>query len=140
MQLSRIDRALSRVVARPSAHGLLRAAGLLSVFAAEAPRTRSASAMLVLLAPHDEDPFDTGRRMYRLWLAATAAGWAGCPMSALADDPEANREVRDRLRLPESRRLVNVIRLGIPPERAYGRLTPRLPASELLVATPHRVL
>jgi hypothetical protein len=132
MQLSGFERAFARIVARPSAHGLLKATGLLSAFSAEAAKTRTASAMLLLLAPHDEPPFETGRRMYRLWLALTSAGWAACPMSALADDRAANREVRERCAIPAARRLVNVLRLGLRPAGADVSLAARLPARELL--------
>ena len=132
MQLSGFERAFAKLVARPSAHGLLKMTGLLSAFSAEAEKTRTATAMLLVLAPHDEPPFETGRRMYRLWLALTSAGWAACPMSALADDRAANLEVRQRCEIPAARRLVNVLRLGLRPAGADASLAARLPARELL--------
>jgi hypothetical protein len=116
----------------PAGFELMRRLGLAGALISERSKTASAGALLLFTAPAGEDPFHTGRAFYRTWLEVTAHGLALCPMSVLADSKRANDEIRRRFALPPARRLVNVFRIGAPPPGFPARLTPRLPAEELI--------
>ncbi len=134
LALSGIERALGGVLMAPAGFELMRRLGLARALVSERAKTESAGALLLFTAPLNEDSFQTGRAFYRRWLEVTAAGLGLCPMSVLADLPRANEAIRARFALPEARRLVNVLRVGAPPSAFPARLTPRLPAEELLLA------
>jgi hypothetical protein len=85
--------------------------------------------------PSDLAPLDVGRRLYRAWLAVTAAGLAVAPMSVLTDDPEARAALTEALGVPTGRRLRLVFRAGPTPEPAPPR-SARLPPSRLRVPVP----
>lgn len=93
---------------------------------------KTASGAIALFhRPAGEDPLETGQAFYRAWLTMERLGLAACPVSVLADWPEANRMLVSQHRLPAGRRLVNVFRLGI----AAGALSTRhvrLPVQELI--------
>jgi hypothetical protein len=90
----------------------------------------SASAMVVLTAAVDEAPFETGRRLYRRWLELTAAGFVGCPMSALTDHPDGQQLLHDLLRLEQGQRAAFCLRVGLVPVPDLPR-SPRLPLMQL---------
>lgn len=70
---------------RPRPFAVLRAFGLARPLLSEGGPTRSAAGVVVLSRRPDEGLLTSGRRLYRLWLALTGAGFAACPMSALLD-------------------------------------------------------
>lgn len=133
LALSGIERTLGRGLMAPAGFEWMRRLGLARALVSERAKTESAGALLLFTAFVNEDPFEIGRAFYRRWLEVTAAGLALCPMSVLADSPRANAEIRRRFGLPEARRLVNVLRVGAASAGFPVRLTPRLPAEELLV-------
>ena len=133
LALSPIERRLGRTLMRPGPFETMCRLGLAGLLISERSKVESAAALLLFTARVGEDPFETGRAFYRRWLQVTAAGLALCPMSALADSKSANQKVREMFSLPEDRRLVNVFRIGATPPGFTARLTPRLPAEELLV-------
>ncbi|MGH3054484.1 MAG: hypothetical protein ACRDL7_05845 [Gaiellaceae bacterium] len=133
LALTAIERKLGRVLMPPGRFELVRRLGLAGLLISERPKTESAAALLLFTARENEDPFETGRAFYRRWLQVTAAGLALCPMSALADSKSANQQMRAMFSIPEERRLVNVFRIGVTPAGYTAKLTPRLPAEELLV-------
>ena len=132
MALSAPERWAGAVLLHPRVYPLMKALGLGRILISEAPQVSSATALLLFHAPREQPPFEVGRRFHRLWLELSAAGWHACPLSALADDPAANAEIRAKAGLPEDRRLVNVLRVGKAPEGAVAE-SPRLPADELIV-------
>jgi nitroreductase len=132
MALSGVERAAASVLLRPGVFGVLRRLGLAKPVISEAAQTRSASALLLFTPARDMSDFDVGRRFYRLWLEVTALGLAMVPMSALADSPEARERLCREHRVPASRRLANVLRVGRVPVGGAAR-SPRLPVEELLV-------
>jgi hypothetical protein len=132
MALSAPERWAGAVLLHPRVYPLMKALGLGRLLISEAPQVASASALLLFHVPLTQPPFEVGRRFHRLWLELSAAGWHACPLSALADDPAANAEIREKAGLPEDRRLVNVLRVGKAPEGAVAE-SPRLPAEELIV-------
>ncbi|CAN7622530.1 hypothetical protein LJR009_005562 [Bosea sp. LjRoot9] len=55
-------------------------------------RAKTASGAIALFhRPAREDPLETGQAFYRAWLTIERLGLAACPVSVLADWPEANR-------------------------------------------------
>jgi len=98
----------------------------------EARSIGSATAVGALTRAWDEDPFVSGRRLYRLWLEICRAGYALCPMGALTDDADGMDGCRRRFQVPDDRQIVSVFRIG---KVASGTVVhrQRLSARELLV-------
>jgi hypothetical protein len=107
--------------------------GLARPLIGESARVRSAAALALFHRPRDEHEFDTGRRFYRLWLEITAAGLSLCPMSVLSDTPTTAGKLLARFGVDDSRKLVNVFRIGRLPERANQPRRARLPPHKLIV-------
>lgn len=133
LALNSIERILGRVLMAPPAFESMRRLGLAHALTSEGSKIESAGALVLFTAPTNEDPFDIGRSFYRSWLEATACSLALCPISVLADSKRANAEICRLFPLPAARRLVNVFRLGAAPTGFPARLTPRLPAEELVI-------
>ena len=120
LALSKAERPLASLLMRPEVFAPLAKLGMSKFLLAESPKGMTADALIVLTAPLSEDPFETGRRFYRMWLEACAAGYSLCPISALADSKTTSAKLIKKLRLdnksgPEHR-IVNVFRAGIRPE------------------------
>lgn len=130
MGLSRLEAAAAAVALRPAVLAVLIRLGLGHTMVSEAAKVRSATRIVLVHADARAPAFDAGRAWYRAWLALTAAGAAGVPMSALSDSP-AHAAALARL-LPPGRRLINVMRLG--PRPGEVPRSARLPAEELLTA------
>ncbi len=132
LALSEIERMGANILLKPTPFRILSALHIARPIVSEAPQVRSATA-IVLFAPEKRlDAFDAGRRFYRLWLEITRAGLHAAPMSACADDPEANALLRDDYIVPPDRRIANVLRVGtIEPDKVAE--SPRLPTNEWLV-------
>ena len=78
-------------------------------------KTASAAGLVLFVRPRDEDPLLTGRHFYRLWLAIDRAGFAACPISALADHADINRRLCELAAVDRTgHRLVNIFRVGRP--------------------------
>ena len=120
----------ARVLFEPALFARLARRGWHRPLVSEAARMRTASAMVILHRPASEHGIATGRRFYRLWLEITRLGLAACPMSALADTPDAARELRQRYGIPAERAIINVFAVGVGGE---APISPRLPAEDLLV-------
>jgi nitroreductase len=135
MALSPPERWAGAALLYPPVYALLKGLGLGRTLISEAAQIRSAAALLLFHVPEACTSFDAGRRFHRRWLELAAAGFHACPLSALADDPGSNAELRLLADLPPDRRLVNVLRVGRAPAGAVAE-SPRLPAAELLARTP----
>lgn len=130
LSLSLVERLAAMALLHPvvfSALGQLRLARFL---VSEATPVRSAIALVLFMPRRGDAAFDVGRRFYRLWLEITAAGLHAAPMSASADDPVARAQYDSRI--PEDRRLANVLRVGHAPAGGVAE-SYRLPVGELLV-------
>ena len=105
--------------------------GLTKGLTAEAGATRTAQVIACFHRPAGESPVASGRAYLRMWLQATALGYAGWPMAALSDHPATRAEVCDRAGIGPDRRLVQVMRLGKP----AGAMPPRArrPLTEVLI-------
>ncbi len=105
--------------------------GLTHAMTAEAKSTTSAAVIAAFHRPVGESLVTTGRAYLRLCLGATRCGFAGWPMAALADDPDTRATIAARLGIWPDRRLIQMIRFGIPagpmPTRA------RRPLSEVII-------
>ena len=112
---------------RPSVMQRIRVSPLISVLSAEAPKANSAWAVLLLYAPLDEDPFETGRRQYRFWLELAALGLCTWPLSAAVDVPSARKQLEAKFLTPPGQRLLNAVRVGSPDQEKGPtcRRTPR---------------
>ncbi|QAY78368.1 hypothetical protein [Sphingosinicella sp. BN140058] len=111
---------------------LLDRIGLAAPLTAERAKVEAAVALLIVHAPSDEDPFETGRRFYRQWLGVVAAGFQAAVMASLADHPEASARLAELLALPPNRRIVSAFRIGrAPPDSGHPRA--RLSPDALLV-------
>ncbi|ULX54089.1 hypothetical protein A9P79_19400 [Cupriavidus taiwanensis] len=131
MALSRWEAWGASIVLRPGVVRWLSALSLTGMLAAESAKIRSAAGIVLIHAGPEVSNFDIGRHWYRFWLAMTAHGLAGVPMSALADSPGHAAVLAESQRLPRGNRLVNVMRFGpAPPGVAQSA---RLPAHELLL-------
>lgn len=127
LAMSALERRAASLLFRPSVFRLLKTIGVARAVVAEAARVKTAAAAVVFHRPHDEQPFESGRAFYRLWLEITAAGFVACPMSSIADSASGSDEVRRRWRIPEGRRVVNVLRVGKAPSGPPK--SPRLPTA-----------
>ena len=131
LQLSATERAGASGFMRPKVVRVADACGLAAKLMSEERVSRSAGAMLVMLAGAYEDRFETGRRFYRLWLEITRLGLSACPMSALVDHPRGKRALGTLVGLGEEQVLVNVFRIGMAASPIAP--TPRLPVEELII-------
>ncbi|MGF6308261.1 nitroreductase [Bradyrhizobium sp. i1.8.4] len=106
--------------------------GIAASLLADNAKTASASAIILFCRPVGEDPLMTGRHFYRTWLEIDRAGFAACPISALADHPDFNDRLRKLGQLSADLRLVNVFRIGRPSKPQKPRHF-RLPVDRLIV-------
>ena len=132
LALSDVERVAARALLAPAVFRQLSRVGIARKLISEAAQVNSAAALVVFAPPRVSTAFDAGRRFYRLWLELTALGFFAVPMSASADDPEANAAIARLVDLPGERRIVNVFRLGRTGD-AVAAVSPRIPPSELLV-------
>lgn len=109
---------------------LLHRLGAGPALSGEKARTQSAAAIMLL---HQEDnacPIQSGRQLYRLWLALTALGAVAWPLAAIVDVPSAAKRTAQIIHLSQGRRLVAALRIGagtgVPAPSA------RLPVAQLL--------
>lgn len=125
------ERVAARAMFAPAAFAVLKALGVARLMLAEAPRARSAAAIIVFHRPATESAFAVGRAFYRLWLEITSLDLVVCPMSSISDSRSGSATVRSRWNVPAGRRVVNVLRVGHPLDTPA--LSARLPVDELLI-------
>ena len=106
--------------------------GLAATLLSDRAKTASAAGIVLFCRPQGEDPLISGRHFYRVWLAIDRAGLAACPISALADHPGFNARLRALGQIGEGQRLVNVFRVGRPPNPPAPRHF-RLAVDQLIV-------
>jgi hypothetical protein len=121
-----------RLALSPDRFALLSTLGLARRLVSEAAKVRSAGAAIVFCPHRDDTPFDVGRRMYRLWLEITAAGFHLATMSASANDESSRVALERQLQLPTDRRVANVFRVGRI-DASKVAASPRLQVKELMV-------
>jgi len=115
--------------------GLFRAfdrLGLAASLVSDRAKTASAAGILLFCRPQGEDPLITGRHFYRVWLEIDRAGFAACPISALADHADFNARLKKLGKIGDDLRLVNVFRVGRPSSPQAPRHF-RLPVVQLIV-------
>lgn len=105
--------------------------GLAPLLLAEQASFRNAAGIAVFHRPQGEDPFESGKRFHRLWLAIEATGMGANVLAALADDPEAAAMLKCELGIPHDRRIVSAFRIGRRAGEGFARA--RLPLDEVLV-------
>ena len=125
MEMSDVQAAAAGVILAPRIFEGLDAVKIARALVAEAAIIRSAQTIVLFHRPEEEDPLQTGRRFYRLWLEFARLGLSAAPMSVLADDVDISAVIANQFELPSGRRLINAFRLGVPPpgtERPKTRL------------------
>jgi nitroreductase len=132
MGLSASVGSAARILFRPRWFAVLKTVGLARPILAERAAVRSATGLVILGCGRKHDWFQGGRELYRFWLELTRSGLSACPMSALVDDPESEKQLRERYGIADDMWIVNVLRVG-PAPRQPVPLSPRLPANELLL-------
>ena len=88
--------------------------GLTAGLTSEARATTSAQVVALFHRPAGESPVTSGRAYLRLCLEAADLGLAGWPMAAVSDQPQTNAEICASYGIGSDRRLVQVIRFGLP--------------------------
>lgn len=111
--------------------GLLNLFGATKAITAEADATRTAPVIACFHRATDESPVTAGRAYLRMCLEAANLGFAGWPMAALSDYPQTRAEICDRYAIGPDRRLVQVIRFGVPTGPIPARV--RRPLDEILI-------
>lgn len=106
--------------------------GLVSSLVSDRAKTLSAAGVVLFFRPRGEDPLITGRHFYRAWLEIDRAGFAACPISALADHPGFNEKLVKLGQVHNDMRLVNVFRIGRPAQSRSQRHF-RLPVDRIIV-------
>ena len=125
MNMSALESWGAGLVLGPLFDGLDRI-GLAAPLVNEAAKTATAGAIILFHRPNGEDAFISGRAFYHCWLSIERAGLSGCPMSVLADWPEARMSLASDYAVPEDREIVSVMRVGMPKGRrsiSHARLS-----------------
>jgi hypothetical protein len=130
LQLSGVEARAASWLLRPGMATLLSRIGVAGLLLDDRRKVLSASACVLVCAPATMDDFTLGRRWYRFWLALTAAGFAGVPMSAPVDVPALRAQVESLVSLPAGVRVCNAMRIGPAPAEFASR-SARLEAAEL---------
>lgn len=110
---------------------LLARVGVTKGLTSEANVTLTAPIITLFHRDLSESVVESGRAYLRLCLEAAALGLAGWPMAALSDHPKTNGETCEKFDIPPDRRLVQVIRFGVPTGDAPARA--RRPLAEVLL-------
>jgi nitroreductase len=132
LALSATERLAASVLLRPWVFALMRKLGLGAALVSEAVQIRSSAAVVLFAPRRDLDPFDAGRRFYRVWLELTALGLHACPLSALADARSSAETLEREHGIPPEHALLNAFRVG-PVRRTPVPQSARLPQHELLL-------
>ena len=132
LALSAPERLAAALFLRPPVFALMRKLGLGPALVSEAAQIRSSAAVLLFAPRRELDPFDAGRRFYRVWLELTALGFHACPLSALADARSAGAALEREHGIPSEHALLNAFRVGVV-RRTPVPQSARLPQQELLL-------
>ncbi len=104
--------------------------GRTKLLTAEAEVTMTAPVLACFHRPAAESAIDTGRAYLRFCLEVAQLDMAAWPMAALTDDVQAAQQIKEHLGIGADRKLVQVLRIGVP----TGEQTPRArrPLAELI--------
>lgn len=116
---------IADVLMRPAVYRKLDQFNLAAALNSEKAQIMSATGMVCLQTSESEAPLQRGRRLYRLWLKLTRAGFYACPHSSLTDDATAAQELASMI---HSENTFLCLRVGRIP-----KVTLPLPARRSLV-------
>lgn len=119
MQMSRVE-ALGVPVIMGPAFSLLDTLSLAKPLLSEKIKTGGAAAIAIFHRPTGEDPVESGRHFYRLWLRFEAAGFSVAVLAALADHRPTADRICHMAGLAEDRRVVSAFRIGRRPTGVDG--------------------
>lgn len=108
----------------------LNAFGITKGLTSEREVTLTAPVIALFHRDIHENCVASGRAYMRLCLEAASLGLAGWPMAALSDHPQTSTQICERFGIGPDRRLVQVIRFGMPTGDAPTRA--RRPMAEVL--------
>lgn len=130
MALSRVE-AFGAGLVLGRLFALLDKFGFARILLAEGSKVERGAAVILFHRPAGEDPYESGRHFYRLWLAIERAGFGAAVLAALADDREAAAGIIAAHGIPRGHRLVSAFRIGRRAGLGYPRA--RLPLASVLV-------
>ncbi|MGJ8625179.1 MAG: hypothetical protein ACSHW1_20750 [Yoonia sp.] len=110
--------------------GILNRFGVTKGLTAETDVTLTAPIIVLFHRDKSESQITSGRNYLRMCLEAASLGFAGWPMAALSDNETTNADVCERFGIADDRRLVQVIRFGVPTGDAPPRA--RRPLAEII--------
>ncbi|MCR9138593.1 MAG: hypothetical protein NXI27_21510 [Alphaproteobacteria bacterium] len=115
MRMSRLEAMGVPLVMGP-AFPLLDRISLAETLLSEGSKTSNAAGLAIFHRPADEDPLESGRHFYRLWLRFEEAGFGAAVLAALADHPPTADRIRQMAGLATNRRVVSAFRVGRRPK------------------------
>lgn len=101
-----------------AAFSLLDRVSLADPLLSERSKTRNAAGIAIFHRPDDEDPLESGRHFYRLWLRFEEAGFGAAVLAALADHRPTADRIRKKAGLAANRSVVSAFRIGRRPQNA----------------------
>lgn len=126
MSLNSFEGYMASWLLKPNVFKFLQALKLGSVVTTELPQIKSSSGIAFMTAAAQEAPFQSGRRLMRLWLKMSELGICGCPISSTTDDPDSRRQLLSLAGMPADTNVIIALRIGPTPRAVY--LSPRLAA------------
>jgi hypothetical protein len=121
MALGGIEAIGANIVLGP-AFRLLDRLGIAPTLLEEGSKIEGAAAVVIFHRPVNEEPFESGRWFYRLWLRIEQAGFGAAVLAALADDTETATIISKANSIPTDRRIVSAFRIGL---RSSGQTAAR---------------
>ncbi len=109
---------------------ILKAAGLTRRMISEADITSRTPVIALFHREKNENTVTSGRAYLRLCLEAASLGFAGWPMAGLTDHPTTHAALCERFGIAPDRRLIQVLRFGVPTGAPPSRA--RRPLNEVL--------
>ena len=124
MSLGKAEGWIANWLLKPGIFSVLAKMGLGSIVVTEAPQIKSSSAIAILTAEANEDPFESGRKLMRSWLKMAELGVSGCPISSTTDHENSRKKLLALAGLPATTSVILALRVGPTPKVPY--LSPRL--------------
>lgn len=121
---------------KPSVMSFLNQLKLTKTILTEAPKNKSAAAILYVVGSRDLSAFESGRIFYRGWLSLTASQLFGCPLSALLDVSAAKQQLLESESISDSQDIFGIWRMGYVDSKKLAYKARGRRAIENLMARP----
>ncbi len=103
--------AIADILMKPSMYRKVDSIHLSGILNSEKAQIVSSTGLVCLQSDSNETPLNRGRKLYRLWLDLTAAGFYACPQSTLTDDEKASQKLAEILKSDKTSLCLRVGRL-----------------------------